>query len=77
MPVLIGRWIFILKKDFNAFAFSISLTTEELGGVRCLLLRPSAARTTHMDVGSFPKRRERVGMPLLSLQGRIHGVSHL
>ena len=28
-----------------------------------------------MDVGSFPKRRERVGMPLLSLQGCIHGVS--
>ena len=29
-----------------------------------------------MDVGSFPKRRERVGMRVLSLQGCIHGVSH-
>ena len=28
-----------------------------------------------MDVGSFPKRRERVGMPMLSVQGRIHSVS--
>jgi hypothetical protein len=28
-----------------------------------------------MDVGSFPKRREREGMRALSLQGCIHGVS--
>ena len=28
-----------------------------------------------MEVGSLPKRRERVGMPVMSLQGCIHGVS--
>ena len=29
-----------------------------------------------MDVGSFPKRREREGMPVLSPHGRVHEVSH-
>ena len=61
MPVLTGRWIFILKKDFNAFAFK-NISCCDVGGMSSVL---PTATISDTDVAAEPtgtySRRVAVG----------------